>query len=96
MVCPANNFNLDSDFNLPADVTIEFAVKSKKNVNLQPLQSANNPQAGSVTPQAFKDINLNTTADNDAVSGYVRISLTAGIKLITRPLWVLADGSIVC
>ena len=72
---------LYSDFNLPADVTIEFAVNSSNNTNLQPLNPMNNPQAGSVTPQAFKDVNLNTTADNDAVSG---------------PLWVLADGSIVC
>jgi len=72
---------LYSDFNLPADVTIEFDADSKNNVNLQPLQPDNNPQAGSLTPQAFKDKNLNTTADNDAVSG---------------PLWVLADGSIVC
>ena len=40
----------------------------------------NNPQAGSVTPEAFKDVNLNTTADPDAVSGYVSISYTAGIN----------------
>jgi hypothetical protein len=56
----------------------------------------NNPQTGSLTPEAFKDLNLNTTADPDAVSGYVSISHTAEIKLITRPLWTLADGSVVC
>jgi hypothetical protein len=50
-------------------VTIEFDVNSHNNVNLQPLQSTNNPQAGSQAPEAFKDINLDTTADPDAVSG---------------------------
>ena len=39
-------------------------------VNLQPLNPDNNPQAGSVTPQAFKDANLNTIPDDEAISGY--------------------------
>jgi hypothetical protein len=56
----------------------------------------NNPQVGSLAPEAFKDLNLDTTADPDAVSGYVSISYTAEIKLISRPLWALADGSVVC
>ena len=62
---------LDSNFNLPPDVTIEYAVNSTNNVNIQPLNPMNNPQAGSTAPEAFKDINLNTTADPKAVSGYV-------------------------
>ena len=70
---------LDSSFNLPPNVTIEYSTNSTNNVNLQPLQPGNNPQAGGLAPQAFKDVNLNTTADNDAVSGYVFISY---IKLI--------------
>jgi len=51
-------------------VTIEFDVNNANNVNIQPLSADNNPQAGALVPQAFKDINLNTTADPDAVSGY--------------------------
>jgi hypothetical protein len=31
----------------------------------------NNPHAGAPVPQAFKDANLNTIPDNQAVSGYV-------------------------
>jgi hypothetical protein len=52
-------------------VTIEFDVSSPNNVNLQPLQAANNPQVGSLAPQAFKDYNLDTIPDPDAVSGYI-------------------------
>jgi hypothetical protein len=85
---------LDSDFNLPADVTIEFAVNSKKNVNLQPLQAANNPQVGGLAPEAFKDKNLDTTPDPAAVSGYASNSVWS--KLMFRPLFTLADGSVVC
>ena len=77
--CPINRL-LDSDFNLPANVTIEFDVNNANNVNLQPLSSANNPQVGSLIPEAFKDTNLNTTADHHAVSGYVSISYTAENK----------------
>lgn len=65
---------LDSSFNLPPDVTIQYNTNSTNNVNLQPLQPGNNPQAGGLAPQAFKDVNLNTIADNDAVSGYIFIS----------------------
>jgi hypothetical protein len=62
---------LDSNFNLPPDVTTEFDVHSSNNVNIQPLSASNNPQAGALAPEAFKDKNLDTTADPDAVSGYV-------------------------
>jgi hypothetical protein len=58
---------LYSQFNLPTDVTIEVNVGKSKNVAL--LQPGNNPQAGALVPQTFKDINLNATADFDAVSG---------------------------
>ena len=64
---------LDSNFVLPPDVTIEFDVNSPNNVNIQPLSSDNNPQAGGLAPEAFKDKNLDTIADPDAVSGYISI-----------------------
>ena len=60
---------LYSQFNLPTDVTIEVATGQSTNVQL--LQPGNNPQTGAPVPQAFKDINLNTTADPDAFSGVV-------------------------
>ena len=72
---------LYSNFNLPPNVTIEYDVNSTNNVNIQLLQPGNNPQAGSLAPEAFKDMNLNTTADPDAVSG---------------GLWALQDGTFVC
>jgi len=65
-----NSDLLDSNFILPPNVTIEFDVNNVNNTNLQPLSPENNPQAGSLVPEAFKDANLNTTADPDAVSGY--------------------------
>jgi hypothetical protein len=61
--------SLDSNFVLPPNVTIEFDVNSTMNVNIQPLSPMNNPQAGGLAPEAFKDKNLNTTFDDDAVSG---------------------------
>jgi hypothetical protein len=70
---------LYSNFNLPANVTLAFNVK--KSTNIEPLNPANNPQAGALVPQAFKDINLNTTADPDAVSG---------------PVWALSNGQVQC
>lgn len=60
---------LDSNFVLPPDVTIEFDVNSANNVNIQPLSAMNNPEAGGLAPEAFKDKKLNTTFDDDAVSG---------------------------
>jgi hypothetical protein len=66
---------LDSNFNLPPDVTTEFDVKSSKNVNIQPLSANNNPQAGGLAPEAFKDKNLDSTADPDAVSGYINLQM---------------------
>lgn len=56
-------------------MTIEFDVNSANDVNIQPLASNNNPQMGSTAPEAFKDKNLNTTADPDAVSGHGPIFL---------------------
>jgi hypothetical protein len=63
---------LYSQFNLPADVTLEFDLNSGNNVNINAaeiLANGNNPQAGAPVPQAFMDINLNTIPDTQAVSG---------------------------
>jgi hypothetical protein len=69
---------------LPSGVSIEIKTNStlNKNINAQELIAmGNNPQAGAPVPQAFKDINLNTTPDPDAVSGEV---------------WQLANGRTLC
>ena len=57
---------------MPAGVTLEFDLNSGNNRNINGAEitaNGNNPQAGAPVPQAFKDINLNTIADPDAVSG---------------------------
>ncbi|KAK9327012.1 hypothetical protein V1520DRAFT_349977 [Lipomyces starkeyi] len=72
---------LYSNFNLPSQVVLEFDLNSTNNMNIQILAPENNPQMGALVPQAFQDINLNTTADPDAVSG---------------PVWVLANGQVQC
>jgi hypothetical protein len=59
---------LYSTFNLPPDVTIDYNLKSKLNMNIIP-GLIDNPQAGGPVPQAFKDIHLNTVPDDEAVSG---------------------------
>jgi hypothetical protein len=69
---------LYSDFNLPADVTVELDLNSPKDVNIGAgfiTAEGNNPHVGSLVPQAFMDINLNTTADPQAISGYVSDAL---------------------
>jgi hypothetical protein len=70
---------LYSNFNLPLNVTLAFDVNNSKNIQF--LNGTNNPQQGSLVPQAFKDSNLNTTPDPDAVSG---------------PVWALANGQVQC
>jgi hypothetical protein len=68
---------LYSDFNLPAGVTIQFDLNSPNNRNIngqEIMANGNNPHAGGPVPQAFKDVNLNTIPDPDAVSGYVLLS----------------------
>ncbi|KAK3166757.1 hypothetical protein OEA41_009882 [Lepraria neglecta] len=63
---------LYSQFNLPSGVEIEIDVDSGKNKNINAKELValgNNPQAGSLVPEAFKDKNLNTTADDKAYSG---------------------------
>ncbi|KAB8265396.1 hypothetical protein BDV32DRAFT_144686 [Aspergillus pseudonomiae] len=70
---------LYSNFNLPPKTNLDFNVD--KSTNIQLLSPENNPQMGGLVPQAFKDQNLNTTPDPDAVSG---------------PVWALADGSVQC
>jgi hypothetical protein len=70
---------LYSQFNLPTGVSIKVDTANSAGFNL--LQSANNPQAGGAVPQTFKDFNLNTIPDNDAVSG---------------PVWQLANGQAQC
>jgi hypothetical protein len=75
---------LYSQFNLPSGVAIDINLNShlNKNINAQEiLANGNNPQAGAPVAEAFKDINLNTTADENAVSGAV---------------WQLANGKAVC
>jgi hypothetical protein len=75
---------LYSQFNLPADVSIEIDLNSTLNNNINApeiIANNNNPQNGAVVPQAFKDMNLNTTADDDAFSG---------------PVWQLANGQAQC
>ncbi|KAK9235194.1 hypothetical protein V1525DRAFT_410673 [Lipomyces kononenkoae] len=75
---------LYSNFNLPAGVVVEFALNSSSNMNInadQIIAMGNNPQVGALVPQAFKDANINTTPDPDAVSG---------------PVWSLANGQVQC
>jgi hypothetical protein len=65
---------LYSDFNLPSAVTLEFDLNSSNNSNINAAEiiaNGNNPHAGGPVPQAFKDVNLDTVPDPDAVSGYV-------------------------
>jgi len=72
---------LYSQFNLPSAVTIEIAINSSNNTDVQYLNPANNPQAGGLVPQAFKDASLSKTPDPDAVSG---------------PVWTLSNGKVQC
>jgi len=75
---------LYSQFNLPSGVTIDYNLDSNLNANIngaEILANGNNPQLGGAVPQAFKDANLNTTPDNNAVSG---------------PVWHLANGQVQC
>lgn len=75
---------LYSNFNLPSAVNIEIDLNSPLNKNIDAAEitaNGNNPQDGQLVPQAFKDINLNTIADPDAVSG---------------PVWQLSNGKIQC
>ena len=73
---------LYSQFNLPSGVTLGFNDNTSVNINPTELeQLGNNPQAGGAVPQAFMDMNLNTTPDNNAVSG---------------PIWQLANGQAQC
>jgi hypothetical protein len=75
-------------------VTIEYDVNSANNVNLQPLNPMNNPQAGGLAPEAFSDANLNTTFDPLAFSGYFHCMFSRLID--NSPLFSLQDGSLVC
>lgn len=73
-----------SDFNLPAKVAVELNLASKNNMHINAgmiTASHSNPHVGALVPQAFKDANLNTTADPKAVSG---------------PVWTLANGEVQC
>lgn len=81
---------LYSQFNLPTDVTIDINLNSTLNQNINApelLANNNNPQAGAPVPQTFMDINLNTTPDWDAVSGYAFISpfqFALGASVVVR------------
>lgn len=59
---------LYSNFNLPPGVTIDYNLASPLNKHIIPGK-IDNPQAGGQVPRAFKDVNLDTIPDNDAVSG---------------------------
>lgn len=73
---------LYSQFNLPSNVTIAVDIPNSSNINGDELvANKNNPQNGALVGQTFKDINLNTTVDNEAVSGVV---------------WQLATGKAIC
>lgn len=75
---------LYSDFNLPAQVTLQMNLASTNNMNINAAEikaNGNNPHAGGLVPQAFKDVHLNTTPDPGAVSG---------------PVWTLANGQVQC
>jgi len=75
---------LYSQFNLPSDVTLQFDLDNANNANINAAEimaNGNNPQAGGNVPQTFKDANLNTTPDPDAVSG---------------PVWQLSTGQAMC
>ena len=75
---------LYSQFNLPSQVAIEIDLNNGLNKNINAAEiiaNGNNPQAGSLVPEAFKDANLNTVTDDDAFSGAV---------------WQLANGQTVC
>jgi hypothetical protein len=82
---------LYSNFNLPSNVTVVFAPNDTQNVNIQELE--NNPQAGSLVPQAFTDLN-GTVPDDQAFSGYV-IKMFALVDEC-RPVWQLANGHVQC
>jgi hypothetical protein len=65
---------VDSDFNLPSDVTIQFDLKNPNNTNINAdtiIEEGNNPHKGGLVPQAFKDANLDTKPDDEAISGSV-------------------------
>ena len=67
-----NRFQIDSQFNLPANVTIEIDVSNENNTNIngdELVANGNNPQAGAAVIMTFMDFNLNSTQDLDAVSG---------------------------
>lgn len=96
---------LYSDFNLPSDVTLEFDLNSGNNVNINAneiIANGNNPHVGAPVPQAFKDVNLDTVPDPDAVSGYVgtppQISsfCVTRLNLLNRPVWHLDNGQVQC
>lgn len=75
---------LYSQFNLPAAVTLAFDLNNGADANINAAEiiaNGNNPQMGAPVPQAFMDANLNTVADNKAVSG---------------PVWQLANGQVQC
>jgi hypothetical protein len=75
---------LYSQFNLPSAVTIEIDLNSNKNKNINAKEITklgNNPQPGALVPEAFKDANINTTADDQAFSG---------------PVWQLQNGQTIC
>jgi hypothetical protein len=67
-----DRFQIDSQFNLPANVTIEIDVSNENNTNIngdELVANGNNPQAGAAVIMTFMDFNLNSTQDLDAVSG---------------------------
>jgi hypothetical protein len=69
---PSNRSTIDSQFNLPSEVIITIDLGNSNNSNINAAEITTNgvnPQMGALVAQTFMDVNLNSTADKDAVSG---------------------------
>ena len=67
-----DRLQIDSQFNLPANVSIAIDVANENNTNIngdELVANGNNPQNGAAVSMTFMDFNLNSTQDVDAVSG---------------------------
>lgn len=93
---------LYSDFNLPSGVVLEFDLTNKNDMNINAAeikQLGNNPHVGALVPQAFKDANLDTVPDGQAVSGCVSCSPSSyghSPNKLFSPVWQLANGKAQC
>lgn len=67
---------LYSSPNLPSNVTLAYDVANS--IGIEPLDPANNPQAGAPSPFTFLDVN-NTKRDPFGVSGFTAIDQDGGL-----------------